>query len=509
MKNDLPLELIQQVADELSTAFKSTIQSPEKPNFLSNLTRNLSGLTQETPEEIAKLLSALKYLSPDAERGNGRFFSQSGSPLDGYWLGVVWAIKGLHWNSGEQIARSWSQGIVREPYSEGGFLEAWDSYDRDHTNPVTIKSLYKRAKLEGWSHEASHQTTETEPAVTSKSRYTLLGSAEIGALKPIAWRLKGIFPQSGLAAIFGPSGSGKSFVCLELGACISLGVDWFGIKTTPCDVTYIQLEGEAGLKNRISAWEQSRKKPLPENFKFIIQTFQLISELDLAGVLEVLPLGGVIFIDTLNRAAPSADENSSKDMGLILEAAKRLSRETNSLVIVVHHTGKDVVRGMRGHSSLFAALDGAVEVSRDAAGKRAWSVAKSKDGGDDKTVRFALQTHILGQDADGDDITSCTVEPDGSTLCAPRQPSGRKQQTVLTLLKRELGNSQFKGKCHSGANTTCLRVDDAITVVANSLTTEAANKRRNRSKALIDSLVLTGFLETSLDSQGEGWLWLG
>ncbi len=35
-------------------------------------------------------------------------------------------------------------------------------------------------------------------------------------------------------------------------------------------------------------------------------------------------VGGVVCIDTLNRAAPGADENSSQDTGLIIEAAKAL-----------------------------------------------------------------------------------------------------------------------------------------------------------------------------------------
>jgi hypothetical protein len=75
--------------------------------------------------------------------------------------------------------------------------------------------------------------------------------------------------------------------------------------------------------------------------------------------------GGVLCLDTLNRAAPTADENSSRDMGEILEAAKRLQAATGGLVVLVHHTGKDSSRGLRGHSSLFAAMDAAVEVSRD------------------------------------------------------------------------------------------------------------------------------------------------
>jgi hypothetical protein len=508
MKNDLPFELLQKVTDRLCVKPKTATPTVNKLQGLDHVTRSLIGLPPETPEEIGKLLSALKHLSPDAERGNGRFFDDFGNPLDSYWLGGVWAIQGLNWLRGQAIARSWSQGITRRPYSEEEFLEAWDSYDPTCSDPVTVKSLYKRAKLEGWSPEPSAQTVAPLLSVSHASRYTLLGSAEISALTPINWRLKGILPQTGLGAIFGPSGSGKSFLSFDLAACIAEGADWFDIRTTACDVTYIQLEGEAGLKNRIAAWELANGRPLPANFKFIIQPFQLTSGLDLGGILEVLPKGGVMFIDTLNRAAPTADENSSKDMGSILEAAKHLSRETNSLVIVVHHTGKDVVRGMRGHSSLFAALDGAIEVSRDAAGKRSWSVAKAKDGEDDKTVRFALKTHILGQDADGDDITSCTVELDGSAIFVNKQPSGKNQQAALTLLKRELLNSQVKGKCHSGPNTPCLRVNDAITAVANSLTTEVASKRRSRAKGIVESLIAGGFLQSALD-QDEGWLWLG
>lgn len=508
MKNDLPFELLQQVVEKLS--IKQTVSFPTNHTVFSpdRLTRSLAGLPDETPEEVANLVSALNFLSPDASRGIGRFFDGQNEPVNDYWLGCIWAIRGLGWSCGQDIARDWSKKIKRKPYSEDGFMEGWNKYDPAHPNPVTINSLYKRARLEGWSSEPSVQTSVVRQTVATTSRYTLLAPAEISSLTPIAWRLKGIFPQIGLGAIFGPSGSGKSFLAFDLAAEIAEGKEWFGIRTTACDVTYIQLEGEAGLRNRVAAWELANGRSLPANFKFIIQPFQLTSGLDLDEILAVIPKGGVIFIDTLNRAAPTSDENSSKDMGLILEAAKRLARETNSLVIVVHHTGKDVVRGMRGHSSLYAALDGAIEVIRDASGKRSWSIAKSKDGGDDKTVRFALKTHTLGRDADGDDITSCTVELDGSAIFVNKQPSGKNQQSALAIVKRELQASPIKGKCHSGTNTGCLRVDDAITAVANTLTTVASNKRRNRARTLIDGLIAGGFLETALD-QDEGWLWLG
>ncbi len=63
----------------------------------------------------------------------------------------------------------------------------------------------------------------------------------------------------------------------------------------------------------------------------------------------VVPAGAVVFIDTRNRAAPTADENSSKDMGGILEAAKRLQTLTGGLVVLIHPTGKDTTKGQRAH----------------------------------------------------------------------------------------------------------------------------------------------------------------
>ena len=50
-------------------------------------------------------------------------------------------------------------------------------------------------------------------------------------------------------------GSSKSFLTKDLGAFIALGQDWFGHRIAPCEVTYVMLEGEEGLRNRAEAWE--------------------------------------------------------------------------------------------------------------------------------------------------------------------------------------------------------------------------------------------------------------
>ena len=83
-------------------------------------------------------------------------------------------------------------------------------------------------------------------------------------------------------------------------------------------------------------------------------------------------------------------------MGRIISNAQLLQRETNGLVVLIHHTGKDASRGARGHSSLFASLDAAIEVKRTRRG-REWHRAKVKDGEDGVTTPFRLEQLSLVQ----------------------------------------------------------------------------------------------------------------
>jgi len=98
----------------------------------------------------------------------------------------------------------------------------------------------------------------------------------------------------------------------------------------------------------------------------------------------------LLVIDTLTVAASGADENSSSDMGLIIEAAKALQAKLGGLVLLVHHSGKDQSKGLRGHSSLHAALDAAIEVIRNHDNRRRWRIAKvAKDDNSNTRARVS------------------------------------------------------------------------------------------------------------------------
>ncbi|MDV4269441.1 MarR family transcriptional regulator, partial [Acinetobacter baumannii] len=82
------------------------------------------------------------------------------------------------------------------------------------------------------------------------------------------------------------------------------------------------------------------------------------------------------------------------------------------IVLVVHHTGKDETKGMRGHSSLYASLDFALECTAHGNLSAQFKIAKSKDSESDKGYKFKMSVINLGYDEDGELITSLAVNPE-------------------------------------------------------------------------------------------------
>ena len=333
-------------------------------------------------------------------------------------------------------------------------------------------------------------------------RYKLLGSEELRDLPPLAWRVRGVLPAVGLAALYGPSASGKSFLAFDMAAAIAEGRPWFDCRVVAAPVVYAALEGEAGFKLRAQAWEMSRGRALPDGLRMMLQPFKLTEPQDVIDLAAVVPAGAVVVLDTLNRAAPTADENSSRDMGEILEAAKTLQAATGGLVVLVHHTGKNAAAGLRGHSSLFAAMDAAIEVCRDG-DRREWKVAKSKDGMDGEACPFKLAVEVLGFEPTGETITSCVVQRDTTAqdVRAVKLPQGGNQRVTLDAL-RPMFKDGTTGKPGAPPMRPCIELEAAVSAGAAKLTCQT-DRRATRTREAITGLVARGVMGCN-----EGWLWL-
>jgi putative DNA primase/helicase len=307
--------------------------------------------------------------------------------------------------------------------------------------------------------------------------------------------------------LYGASGSGKSFLTLDIAAAVAGGSnEWFGRRITQAPVTYACLEGEAGMGKRIKAWNMCHEKPVPGNLRFITQPFDLLSD-DLSelakSVVSSGAAGGLLILDTLNRAAAGADENSSVDMGNMIAAAKRLQIQLGGLVLLVHHTGKDASKGLRGHSSLYAALDGAIEVSKLDM-RHDWSVAKSKDDVTGESHPFRLEVVQVGLDDDGDEITTCVIRPDDikDTLRRALPPKSGNQRIIWDALQDVFKRATSFGQAGAPAGRPCLSLDDAIAKTRDRLVCET-KRQTERTQSAISGLVSRGLLE-----HREGWLWI-
>lgn len=338
------------------------------------------------------------------------------------------------------------------------------------------------------------------------TRFHVYTADQLRGLPPMQWAMREILPAEGLAAIVGASGAGKSFLLLDMVAALAEAGTWFGYGVErPLQVVILVLEGEAGFRKRVTAWEEAKGRTFPKRVKFVFGTFNLLDQADRITFCTTMQLHGgadVVVIDTLNRAAPGADENSSRDASLILEGAKEMQAMLGGLVLIVHHLGKDHTKGMRGHSSLFAAMDAVIEVSRNG-NRREWSVAKSKDDIDGGSHGFFLEQTPVGTNAGGDPITSCIVRPDDSAPdTRPKPPKGGNQRIVYDALAPLFRESGVYGKAEAPPTRPCLDLEAAIERVKDRLAVEP-KRRRERVQQAITGMVASGVLGCS-----EGWIWL-
>jgi hypothetical protein len=247
----------------------------------------------------------------------------------------------------------------------------------------------------------------------------------------VKWLVKDMLPARSFSAIYGKSGAGKSFFAMYLAAMIAAGREAFGCDVEQGDVVYLALEGGAGLRRRRDALMQ--RYDLPDNLPvhFVKAQMNLRSSLDdLQALIAVISERGikpaVVFVDTLARAYAGGEENSSAEMMQFVSVMAALQDALDCTVCVVHHTGKDESRGMRGSSALLAAVDAELELTRisdDEATEPVCTVksTKQKDGMDGLSWSFRLDLmHVSQLDPDA---TSLVVHP----LNEAHEPKKRKR----------------------------------------------------------------------------------
>lgn len=279
---------------------------------------------------------------------------------------------------------------------------------------------------------------------------------------PYEYLIKGIIPRGETVLIYGASQSGKSFFTFDLAMAVARGVPFAGRRTRAGLVVYCAAEAGVGFADlRMPAYAQhhgiaSGRLPfvcLTRKFDIFgnePQLVDLIKEIQHHAGQFALPLEAVV-IDTLNKTTPGMDEISGKDVGVVMNRLGRIQEECRSGLWLVHHKNA-AGTGPRGHTSLYAGFETAIEVSRAMSEKdsedrpiRFARLAKQREGEDGIVWRFVLPQVVIGADADGDAMTSCVVAPPagqatiaekpGTAPGGVKRPSPQQSNILRALLK--------------------------------------------------------------------------
>jgi hypothetical protein len=252
-----------------------------------------------------------------------------------------------------------------------------------------------------------------------------------------------------LTAIFGPSQGFKSFFCIEAALCIATGKPFNGYPVRKAPVMYIAAEGETKLAMRLDAWRAAHPDVVVEDdfFTVIAQPISILNPAQVDILIAWIRSEGqrigrkieLLFIDTLSQCIAGADEDGAASASLACAEMIRIRRETGCTVVFVHHTGKDVSRGMRGSSAYFANVDGAIEIERDGKAGEAIqmtataTVKKMKDGFMGQAIPFGCVVtkipRLHGSEIDASLVLDFFMEKVTDSVKEDRQNAKRKQRT--------------------------------------------------------------------------------
>lgn len=270
--------------------------------------------------------------------------------------------------------------------------------------------------------------------------------------EPDYW-IEDFLPKDSFSMIFGPSGQFKSFIAMDMACSIATGLSYHGNDVEEAPVIYMTGEGQRSIRLRKIAWEKKHNKPAP-NMGLLPRAIDMTSasassQLSEA-VLQFEKVKGVrpklLIIDTLNRSFGDGDENSTQDMTKFVKSCDAFRADSGCDIIVIHHSGKDVLRGARGSSVLKAALDTEFSVARigeDMRGRNVTlSCTKIKDGGEPPDLTFNMKQVLLGKkNKKGKEIDSLVPE----LIDNPASSFGEREEQVFIDIVKRLGSGATVG----------------------------------------------------------------
>ena len=245
--------------------------------------------------------------------------------------------------------------------------------------------------------EEASKTAEEKAKTDPTAIYPWLDVPAIKAMTDPVWNVVGLIPQQGVGFVYGPPGSLKSFLVMDLGLTIATKLpDWWGHKIECAGtVIYLSVEGMGHFKFRLMAWEQHRGVNADLSpFVLIKESINFLQKDDIGKLLATVqnihdkltvPITMVV-VDTISRVLPGAEENLQKDMTIFVQACEAVYKRFGCVVVGIHHSNNQ--GGIRGSSVIPGAGDFLIEVKRSLGEMKGSIVARKVKDAEDGWEQF-------------------------------------------------------------------------------------------------------------------------
>lgn len=383
-----------------------------------------------------------------------------------WWLHMGMALHHATGGNKDGLAlfHEWSE---RHPsYNPDETAEVWDSFGGGGKDPRTFATIRAEARRHGWhdliwqaeraaeidsefdSYWTPEELVEAETAatidelvgdpaaikakadldaITAQARLRFLSPSECEGMPARRYVVKGLLAERDVGCIVGAPGAGKSLLAPFLGYGVARGDRVFGHRTRAGGVLYVAAEDAHGMRGRVTALKDTHGDA--DAFRLVEGVSDLLNSQvagqpspHLAALQKAVKARkpALVVIDTIAMAFPGLEENDARSMGLVVRAARSLTK-WGAAVLLIHHDTKDGQQGLpRGHSILNGALDMSLHLKRDG-GVVTGRLTKNRNGTTDQTLAFTVKTVTLGEDEDGDPVTTAICEEsDGPERAAPK-----------------------------------------------------------------------------------------
>lgn len=338
---------------------------------------------------------------------------------------------------------SMAGSMRRRGFSESEILAALLEVNKRCSPPLSeseVRNISHSISLYAPDPDVVIEQLEAAPQEQPKDgeTYPLLKISDILEAPPTDWVVDDWVPKGALVVLYGPPESAKSFVAISLMLAVATGRRWLGrIPVAQGRVLYCAGEGIGGMRGRLCAAAHQASCDLLAEAEASAQFLALVPKLTDGGdtlryirtIKAMEPKPSLVVVDTLSRGLVGAEENSAKDVGMavsVLDAIRRISEGT---VLAIHHSGKDVDRGLRGSSTLLGAADVVIAARRedvDGAIRCILTAEKVKDARKPPPLVLLLEEVQLGVDYKQRTLTSLKV----------REQSSSEASTVFDEIER-------------------------------------------------------------------------